>query len=133
MRRKSGSFPVALMGRVVGLKRSLVQLLVLGVALQVCALAAPFYMQWMVDEALVAADLDLITMLGIGFLLLVLMQTAIGAVRSWITTVMATNLNLQWLGNAVLAPDETAAAVFREAPHWRHRLALQFIQPSSAA
>ncbi len=90
----------SLIGRVVGLKRSLAQLLLLGVALQVCSLAAPFYMQWIVDEALVAADLDLITVLGIGFLLLVLMQTAIGAVRSWITTVMATNLNFQWFGNA---------------------------------
>ena len=27
-------------------------------------------------------------------------QTAIGAVRSWVTTVLATNLNFQWLGNA---------------------------------
>ena len=91
---------LSLMGRVVGLKRGLLQLLVLGLALQVCALVAPFYMQWLVDEALLAADRDLITVLGCGFLLLVLIQTAIGAVRSWITTVLATNLNLQWLGNA---------------------------------
>ncbi len=90
----------SLIGHVVGLKRSLAQLLVLGLALQVCALAAPFYMQWVVDEALVANDRDLITVLGIGFLLLVLMQTAIGAVRSWVTTVMATQVNFQWFGNA---------------------------------
>lgn len=90
----------ALIGRVVGLRHSLGQLLVLGIALQVCALAAPFYMQWVVDEALVANDTDLITVLGLGFLLLVVMQTAIGAVRSWVTTVMATNLNFQWFGNA---------------------------------
>lgn len=91
---------LSLIGHVVGLKRSLAQLLVLGIALQVCALAAPFYMQWVVDEALVANDRDLITVLGLGFMLLVLMQTAIGAVRSWVTTVMATNLNFQWFGNA---------------------------------
>lgn len=90
----------SLMGRVIGLKRGLTQLLLLGLALQVCALAAPFYMQWLVDEALLAADRDLITVLGCGFLLLVLVQTSIGAVRSWITTVLATNLNFQWLGNA---------------------------------
>ncbi|WP_442920744.1 peptidase domain-containing ABC transporter [Massilia sp. DD77] len=90
----------SLMGRVVGLRRGLFQLLALGLALQVCALVAPFYMQWLVDEALLAADRDLITVLGCGFLLLVLLQTAIGAVRSWITTVLATSLNLQWLGNA---------------------------------
>lgn len=91
---------VSLMGRVIGLRRSLLQLLALGLALQVCALIAPFYMQWIVDEALLASDRDLITVLGCGFLLLVFLQTAIGAVRSWVTTVLATSLNLQWLGNA---------------------------------
>ena len=90
----------ALMGRVVGLKRSLLQLLLLGLCLQVCTLVAPFYMQWIVDEALLGADRDMITVLGCGFLLLVLLQTSIGAVRSWVTTVMSTNLNIQWLGNA---------------------------------
>lgn len=90
----------SLIGRVLGLRRSLLQVLALGLALQVCALIAPFYMQWIVDEALLASDRDLITVLGCGFLLLVLFQTAIGAVRSWVTTVLATSLNLQWLGNA---------------------------------
>ena len=74
-------------------------MLLLGLVMQVCALVAPFYMQWIVDEALLAADRDLITVLGCGFLLLVVLQTSIGAVRSWITTVLSTNLNLQWLGN----------------------------------
>jgi len=91
---------VSLMGRVVGLKRGIAQLLILGVALQVCLLVAPFYLQWVVDEALVSNDRDLITVLGIGFLLLVLLQSAIGAVRSWVTTALATSLNFQWLGNA---------------------------------
>jgi ATP-binding cassette subfamily B protein RaxB len=90
----------SLMGQVVGLKRGLFHLFLLGIALQVCSLIAPFYLQWLVDEALLAADRDLITVLGCGFLLLVLVQTAIGAVRSWSTAVLATQLNLQWLGNA---------------------------------
>ncbi|MFN3791261.1 peptidase domain-containing ABC transporter [Massilia sp.] len=90
----------SLMGNVVGLRRSLLQVLALGLALQICALIAPFYMQWIVDEALLASDRDLIKVLGCGFLLLVLLQTTIGAVRSWVTTVLATSLNLQWLGNA---------------------------------
>lgn len=94
-------FPLfALMGRVVGMKRGLLQLLLLGLCLQVCTLVAPFYMQWIVDEALLSADRDLITVLGCGFLLLILLQTSIGAVRSWLTTVLSTNLNIQWLGNA---------------------------------
>ena len=91
---------LSLMGRVVGLKRGLAQILLLGLTLQVCVLVSPFYMQWIVDEALLAGDKDLVTVLGCGFLLLVVLQTSITAVRSWITTVLATNLNFQWLGNA---------------------------------
>jgi ATP-binding cassette subfamily B protein RaxB len=90
----------SLMGHVTGLKRGMAQLLLVGVALQVCALVAPFYLQWLVDEALVADDRDLITVLGVGFLLLVVMQTVIGAVRSWMTTVLSTHMNFQWFGNA---------------------------------
>ncbi|HUG26584.1 peptidase domain-containing ABC transporter [Piscinibacter sp.] len=91
---------LSLMGRVVGLRHGLTQLLVLAGALQVFALVAPFFLQWIVDEALVAADRDLVTVLALGFLLLAALQAAIGAVRSWVTTVLATHLNFQWLGNA---------------------------------
>ncbi|RFP10448.1 peptidase domain-containing ABC transporter [Duganella sp. BJB488] len=89
----------SLMGRVVGLKRSLLQILALGLVLQLCSLIAPFYMQWVVDEALLSYDQDLVTVLGCGFLLLVLLQASITAVRSWATTVMSTDLNMQWLSN----------------------------------
>ena len=90
----------SLFGRVVGLRHGMAQLLVLAAALQVCALAAPFYLQWMIDEALVAADRDLVTVLALGFLLLAVVQAAMTAVRSWVTTVLGINLNFQWLGNA---------------------------------
>jgi ATP-binding cassette subfamily B protein RaxB len=89
-----------LMGKVTGLRRGLVQLLLLGVALQVCALVTPFYLQWIVDEALVSSDRDLITVLGLGFLLLVLIQAAVTITRAWVSTVLTTQLNFQWLGNA---------------------------------
>jgi ATP-binding cassette subfamily B protein RaxB len=91
---------LSLMGRVIGLKHGLSQILLLGLALQVCLLVAPFYMQWIVDEALVASDRDLVTVLGLGFLALVIIQTSISAVRSWVTTVLSTSLNFQWFGNA---------------------------------
>lgn len=91
---------LSLMGHVVGLRTGLLQLLLLGLVLQLCTLIAPFYLQWLIDDALLSADRDLITVLGCGFLLLVVIQTSLAAVRSWITTVLATNLNLQWFGNA---------------------------------
>ena len=90
----------SLMGRIIGLKRGLLHIVMLGLALQVCILVAPFYMQWLVDEALLSADQNLIFVLACGFLLLNVIQTAISAVRSWVTIVLATNLNVQWLANA---------------------------------
>lgn len=89
-----------LMGNVAGLGRGMVQLLALGVLLQLCTLLAPFYLQWTVDDALMAGDRDLISVLGYGFLLLVILQALIGGVRSWLTTVLASQLNYQWMGRA---------------------------------
>ena len=89
-----------IMGRVVGLKRGLCQILLIGVAMQACSLVLPFYLQWVVDEAIVAADHNLVTVLGTGFLLLVAMQTIMSAFRSWAATALATSLNFQWFGNA---------------------------------
>lgn len=90
---------IDLMGNVVGLKRSVAELLAFGIAIQVCTLAAPFYLQWVVDEVLSTQDFELLTVLGIGFGLLILMQAAITASRTWSTAVMTTNLNYQWLSN----------------------------------
>ncbi|MBK0392001.1 peptidase domain-containing ABC transporter [Ramlibacter algicola] len=90
----------SLVGRVVGLRRGLLQVLALAAALQLCALLGPFYLQWVIDEALVSADRDLVTVLGTGFILLVLLQAGVGAVRSWLATVLTTSFNFQWLGNA---------------------------------
>jgi ATP-binding cassette subfamily B protein RaxB len=59
-----------LIGRLQGLGGTVTQILVLALVLQLFAILAPFYMQWIVDQALVAQDYDLITVLGIGFLLL---------------------------------------------------------------
>jgi len=88
-----------LLGPVVGLKRSLAQVFVLAVALQTITIVSPFYMQWAVDGAVVSADRDLLTVLGLGFLLLALIQVALSCLRSWIVLYLSTTLNLQWLAN----------------------------------
>jgi ATP-binding cassette, subfamily B, bacterial CvaB/MchF/RaxB len=89
----------SLMGPVDGLKRSLLQVFALALALQVVAVVSPFYVQWAVDGAVVSADRDLLTVLGLGFLLLVVVQVAIAALRSWLVLYLSTTLNLQWLAN----------------------------------
>ncbi len=88
-----------LLGPVRGLKRSLVQILALALALELFVLLGPFFLQWVVDGALPSADRDLLSTLGIGFGLLVLIQTATAAARAWAVLVMSSTLNLQWLVN----------------------------------
>ncbi len=88
-----------LLGPVVGLKRSLLQILALALALELFVLLTPFFMQWVVDGVIVSADRDLLLTLGLGFGLLVLIQAATAAARSWAVLVLSATLNLQWLVN----------------------------------
>jgi ATP-binding cassette subfamily B protein RaxB len=88
-----------LLGPVRGLRRSLLQIFTLALALEVFVLLSPFFMQWVVDGALVSADRDLVLTLGIGFGLLVLVQAATAAARSWAVLALSASLNLQWLVN----------------------------------
>ncbi len=88
-----------LLGRVSGLKRSLLQIFALALALEFFVLLSPFFMQWVVDGVLVTADRDLLVTLGLGFSLLVLITVATGAIRSWAVLYLSATLNLQWLSN----------------------------------
>jgi len=88
-----------LMGRVSGLSNSLGQILVLALSLEIFGLISPFFLQWVMDNVLVAADRDLLTTLALGFGLLMLIQQAVSIVRSWVILYMGTNLNLQWRAN----------------------------------
>ena len=88
-----------LTGPVRGLWRALAQILALSVALQVLVVLAPFFMQWVVDQVLVSADKDLLTVLGLGFGLALLLQIGIGLLRGWSVVYLSTRLGLQWMGN----------------------------------
>lgn len=88
-----------LLGRVTGLKRSLLQIFTVALALEAFTLLSPFFMQWVVDSVLVSLDRDLLVTLGIGFGLLVLITVATGAIRSWAVLHLSSTLNLQWMAN----------------------------------
>ncbi|WP_175804338.1 peptidase domain-containing ABC transporter [Burkholderia cenocepacia] len=90
----------ALLGPVSGLSRSLGQVLLLALALEIFALAQPFFLQWVIDEVIVGADQDLLTVLALGFALLLLMQQATSAIRAWALMYFGTTLNVQWRANA---------------------------------
>ncbi|HVX05697.1 MAG TPA: peptidase domain-containing ABC transporter [Rhodanobacteraceae bacterium] len=89
----------ALTGKVKGLPGALIQIFVLALALEVFALTGPFYLQWILDQVLVSADKNLLTLLGIGFLLVALFTAVISAVRAWTITWLGAMLNVQWITN----------------------------------
>jgi ATP-binding cassette subfamily B protein RaxB len=82
----------SLWGRLSGLKRALAQALLLSSVLQVVALASPFYMQLVVDDAVMKGDQSLLTVLAVGFALLLLINVGTTWLRSQV---------LMFLGNAL--------------------------------
>ncbi len=89
----------ALTGKVLGLKRSLFQIFGIALALQLFASASPLLNQLVVDDAIATYDKDLLTVLVIGFAVLLLIQTLLGLARSWMVMVLGMSLSLQWVSN----------------------------------
>lgn len=67
-----------LWSRIEGVVPAAVQLLALTVVLQLAALAAPLYLQLVVDEVLAKGDLDLLTLLALAFAVLAGLQAGSG-------------------------------------------------------
>ena len=88
-----------LTGPVRGLWRALGTILLLSLALQVFVIVAPFFMQGVVDQVLVSADKDLLTVLALGFILALFLQISIGFLRGWTVVWLSSQLGLQWMGN----------------------------------
>nr|WP_308194082.1 peptidase domain-containing ABC transporter [Pelomonas sp. CA6] len=88
-----------LTGKVAGLGPSLLTIGAVALALELFALAAPLLNQWVVDDAIVSQDRELLQVLVLGFGLLLLIQTTLGLARSWMVMLLGQSLSLQWLGN----------------------------------
>lgn len=96
---KTNIYIFKLFGEIRGLWRSLGQILILALVLEICSLVSPFFMQWVIDHAIVSADLNLLTTLAIGFGLLVVLSSLISLLQAWVVMHMATTLNVQWKAN----------------------------------
>ncbi|OOW72239.1 ABC transporter [Xanthomonas axonopodis pv. melhusii] len=88
-----------LIGDISGLWRGLALILILSVSLQALAITAPFYLQWIVDQVLPSADRGLVFILAVSFILILLFQVGISAVRGWSVIYLSTRLGLQWTQN----------------------------------
>ena len=81
--------------KISGLKSGLIKLIALSFVMQLIALLMPYYMQWVVDEVLISFDKPLLTVLAMGFTILVLISVITNAVRSWLILRLSSLLNMQ--------------------------------------
>lgn len=101
-RRRRADPPISLRtlaGSVRGLGRSLAVIFSMALVLELFALLAPLFMQLIVDQVLIDGDYDLLTFLGLSFILLLVLETTVSALRSWSVIRLSTRFNLGWTGN----------------------------------
>ncbi|WP_258378944.1 peptidase domain-containing ABC transporter [Pantoea ananatis] len=85
-----------LISNVRGLGSSLILVTILALSIEICSILSPFYMQTVLDKVLVSADTDLLTVLAIGFGLLLIIQHSLSLARSWSIMYVSTMLGVQW-------------------------------------
>src|SRR6266513_3591537 len=79
----------AFFGRVRGTVHALCQIFALSVVLEICLIAAPFYVQIALDQVIASGDADLLVVLALGFALVMAVSVAAKALRG------LTSLSLQ--------------------------------------
>lgn len=77
----------------------ILQIIAITVILQVFAVLSPLVNQLVVDEAIAKGDANFLKVIIMGFALLLLVQTAIGVLRSYISMYFGTLLNFQMRSN----------------------------------
>ncbi len=88
-----------LWSKISGLKRAILQTLILSLLLQALILLAPLYLQYSIDQALPRADKTLLLTLALGFGALAILRSLSEAVRSWAILIYGQQLSLQMAGN----------------------------------
>lgn len=87
--------------RIRGFWTSATQVIILTAAYQIVTFAIPFHIQLVVDEAIGQNDLNLLTVLSLGFGAMYVFQAIINAVRSWVLQLLGTMMSYQIVGNIV--------------------------------
>lgn len=85
--------------KMVGLKRAMLQVFLLSIALQLFSLISPQYMQMVVDNVLLSNDTHFLKVLAIGFFLLMLIQLGTTALRSILIMSLSSMLSIQMATN----------------------------------
>lgn len=84
-----------LWGSASGLRGSLLQIVLLALAIQGFSLLLPYFLQLTLDQAVVTADRQLLAALGLGFAALTVIKVGAETLRSWAVLYLSSSLNLQ--------------------------------------
>ncbi len=76
-----------------GLWPNIIQIMVLSLIIQIASLLGPYQTQLVIDKVLPASDENLLTILGIAFLVLAIFHITIDTVRAWVVLYLSTTLN----------------------------------------
>lgn len=101
-RRKEPPPPVSLRklaGSIHGLGKALWVIFSLALLLELLDLLWPQFLQVTIDQVLADHDRNLLTLLGLSFVLLLAMETTFTALRTWTVMWLGTHFNLSWAGN----------------------------------
>lgn len=85
--------------RITGIKRALLQVLVLTLVLQAFVLSSPYYMQLAIDQALPALDNDLLAVLALGFGLFTIINAGASLLRAFVLLVAGTSIGFSLASN----------------------------------
>jgi ATP-binding cassette subfamily B protein RaxB len=88
-----------LLGAAAGYKSTIAQIFLLSLALEVFAIATPFFLQLVIDRVLVGRDIDFLTVLGVAFAALVVVQSIVTGLRAWVGVYLSTQINMAMLAD----------------------------------
>lgn len=81
--------------KITGLKKSLILVFSLSVLLQIFALASPYYVQLVIDDVILSGDISLLTVLAVGFTLVLIFEVSTNALRGLTLLHFSNLMNLQ--------------------------------------
>ncbi|MFC3033273.1 peptidase domain-containing ABC transporter [Pseudoalteromonas fenneropenaei] len=81
--------------RISGLKRSLLLIFSLSLLLQVFTLASPYYIQLVIDDVVLTGDTSLLTVLALGFFLVLVFETGTNMLRGFTLLHFGNQMNIQ--------------------------------------
>lgn len=85
--------------QITGLRRSLILVLILSLCLQLFAIVSPYFVQIVVDDVILRADVNLLKILALGFLLLLFIELATQYIRQYVILNLSSKLNVQMAAN----------------------------------